>query len=415
MKIFTALLFLLYLLWFWSSGSGVCSSTSISPLLSFNNPVGSTSSVYLIKACNLFLFPFYLPPSPPLFLFAALPFTMTEYDFSPEAYEAYQKKIKGVERWAAETSRFNGDFASPFAPSLSTARRQLNNDSSTSSSSSDSESGITSYSRKSRPVYPKSLAQWSGPRSRAPPPRPLQLPHPPPASPLGQMPPPARSHTLPNQGYVQTSSPGIPQAQPQYPYPAQRPGPVVYYPAPAPQPVIPQQQQQTYVPPYYVSPVPKRSNTTPSRPLAYQYPYGTPVNSAGASPYPTPVTSPYGSRPTSPRAPGKNWLSRMFGALSIRGRSASPAPMSYNEPAMRHQRSRSLGPTGLRSDRERDRERDRTLSDQAQRSRSTRSARPRHRRHSDESDGERVHRRHRDRGRERERDHHRRARSVDYR
>ncbi|KAF5365112.1 hypothetical protein D9758_011020 [Tetrapyrgos nigripes] len=271
---------------------------------------------------------------------------MTEYDFSPEAYEAYQKKIKGVGKWAVETSRFNGDFPSPFAPSPAETRRPLNKDN---AAGSDSDSDLTSCSRRRRPVHPKSLTQWPGSRSRAPTPRQLQAPPPPLPPALGQRPPPVRSHTLPNQIYVPTPSPRIQQPQPQYPYPVQRP--VVYN--PPQQPVITQQQQQSKI---YVPRIPKRTNTTPSKPLVSQYPHGVPVKSAGASPYATPVSSPYGSATyPSPRTPSKNWLSRMLGSLSIRGRSASPAPM-YNsgrgpgnyESTTRHPRSKSLDPAGYR-------------------------------------------------------------------
>ncbi|KAK7451683.1 hypothetical protein VKT23_012360 [Stygiomarasmius scandens] len=364
---------------------------------------------------------------------------MTEYDYSPEAAEAFQRKLRGVGKWAQNTSRYNGDFTNPFEHTPSAARRRLERDySSSSGSDSDSDSGITSLSRR-RPAYPKSLTVWPGSHPRVPP-RPIYIPPPPPPPPppaLAQRPPPTRSNTAPHQIYAQQ----IPQAPQAYPYPTQPP--MGYYPAQQ-QVSMPQQQQSYGSTPYYAPPAPQRSNTTPSKPVIPNgYPYvGTPANSPVTSPYATPVQSPYGSvayhqpisGPTSPRATSgsKGWLSRMFGALSIRGRSSSPVPTStgsgggqvYYDPqpasASRHPRSRSLEPTGYRSpDR---RERDGYRSDYGQstkprRSKSTRTAgsssTTKHQhsshRHSDDSDRDRHgRRRHTDRSREM---HHRRSRS----
>ncbi|THU83513.1 hypothetical protein K435DRAFT_807448 [Dendrothele bispora CBS 962.96] len=361
---------------------------------------------------------------------------MTEYDYSPEAAEAYQKKLNGVGRWAHDTSRFNRDFTNPFQHTPSAHRRRLESGSSDSDSDSDSDSGVTSISRR-RPNYPKSLTAWPDPHSRPPLPQLYVQPRAgaaPPLPALGQRPPPTRSNTLPNQVYAQQ----IQQVQQPYPYPAQRP--MAYYPAQQQAHISPQPQPFGSQP-YFVPHAPKRANTTPSKPVipkGYQF-VTTPGNSPVTSPYATPNQSPYGSTttyqtgPTSPRtaAGGKNWFSRMFGALSIRGRSSSPAPTGslggsshgqvYYEQqpiASRQPRSRSLEPTtGYRNDRrERDRDsRDGYRSDhghKARRSRSTRTSSSATKPHSYNreiySDEGRSGRR---RSNDRERMHHRRSRS----
>lgn len=75
-----------------------------------------TSAILPSILCQIFLFPILLPSLHEEVI-------MTEYDYSPEAYERYKAKLHSIGRWVHETERF--EPANPFIMSPAPTSRSL--------------------------------------------------------------------------------------------------------------------------------------------------------------------------------------------------------------------------------------------------------------------------------------------------
>ncbi|KAJ3770476.1 hypothetical protein EV361DRAFT_673553 [Lentinula raphanica] len=253
---------------------------------------------------------------------------MTEYDYSPEAVERYNAKLRSIGRWVQDTERH--ELSNPYV--LSPAPRQARLPS--------SDTSLTRHRpHRSYTAPPKDSSSSTSPRS--------------PTSQVKYSQQVPQIYTQPQQ---YTNYP-----QPAYPYPVSPPMPARQYPPP--------QRSYTYAvpqppppPPPRPSQFPKRSNTIGG--YAPQLMYDPRVGASRAF---------FPMQQVQPPTPTKSWFGKLFSSL----RSSSPTPMQspISPTGSRHSRSRSA----YYNDRDRDRD-ERSGRNGKRRSKShTRSTKKHHR------------------------------------
>ena len=70
----------------------------------------------LLIPYNLLLF-FRHTTTPSLSVVHAKLVIMTEYDYSPEAHQAFKNKLRGVGKWAQQQAKYSNSYPNPFVPS----------------------------------------------------------------------------------------------------------------------------------------------------------------------------------------------------------------------------------------------------------------------------------------------------------
>ncbi|KAJ3733101.1 hypothetical protein DFJ43DRAFT_278724 [Lentinula guzmanii] len=262
---------------------------------------------------------------------------MTEYDYSPEAMDRYQAKLRSIGRWVHDTERY--ELTNPFALSPAPRAAKL----------SDSDA---SFSRH-RPH-----------RSYTAPPK-------------GSSSSTAHNSSSSQAQYLQQATQIYAQPQ-QY---ANYPQPAYPYPVPTPVPVRqygPPQRSHTYaIPPPPPPPPPPRPSQPPKRSHTIGG-YGSPPQMVydprvGASRAIFPM---HGGQP---QTPSKSWFGKFLN--SFRSSSPSPSQSPISPTGSRHTRSKST----YHSDRDRDRDVERNSRRTKRRSKSHSRSTSKHHRYRSSS------------------------------
>ncbi|KIK62822.1 hypothetical protein GYMLUDRAFT_72547 [Collybiopsis luxurians FD-317 M1] len=247
---------------------------------------------------------------------------MTEYDYSPEAYERYKAKLRSIDRWVQDTEKY--EPANPFMPTPALGPVRL-------------PGSETSSRRNPQRSYTAPTSRGSSSSSGA--------------------------YGSTSNFYQPTSAPQRYDYS-QYPYPGSPPTP----------PTGPPQRSNTFHTPPPAPRLPKRSNTSPQTQL-----YDPRVGVATRVMY-----QPYYAQPSSP-SNSKSWIGKLFSGFRSASPSSAHSPVTSPAATIhtRHSRSKSAHHNYHRDrDRDRDRgDRDRERTRRRDEPRSKSHSRPTHSKH----------------------------------